>query len=411
MQSCIISFLIVLLDIITGKGFKRTFPKFSALHWRGIRMAFIIQSAVSVTIVVGGFILQRYVADYRLIAGYYYLFGIIVLLYFPKSVFVSFMFADWVFFKIHRWYRLRTSDLFCRSRFTVSKCGFWTGIVMMGLFVWGIFFGRYNFTIDQVEISAESLPVEFNGYKIIQISDIHAGSFAGSTKRFQKAIDMINHQSPDLIVFTGDMVNNFADEAIPLTPVFSQLDACDGKFAVLGNHDYGGYTYWDTPADSMANHDALKNAIERMGFVILNNQSVTITRCDSACITLIGTENWGVEERHPKQADLNKAMESIHDIPFKVLLAHNPLFWPKEVEGKTDIALTLAGHTHGMQMGVKLGKRRYSPAMFKFLHWGGLYQTGKQYLYVNRGLGVIAFPGRIGMSPEITLITLWKEKY
>ena len=360
---------------------------------------------MSVIIVVGGFILQRQISDYRFIAVYYYLFGFIVALYFPKSIFVSFLFADWIILKTRSWGKLSG-----KSCYLVAKCGFWTGIVVVCLFVWGIFFGRNNFTVDRVEISVENLPVEFDGYKIVQITDIHAGSFAGSAKRFQKAVNMINGQSPDLIVFTGDMVNNFADEAIPFIPVFSQLDARDGKYAVLGNHDYGGYTDWNTPADSVANHEALKNAIEQMGFVLLNNQSVTINRCDSVCIALIGTENWGDLERHPKRADLKKAMETL-DIPFKVLLTHNPLFWPEEIEGKTDIVLTLSGHTHGMQMGVKLGKKRYSPAMFKFRHWGGLYQTDKQYLYVNRGLGVIAFQGRIGMSPEITVVTLWREKY
>jgi predicted MPP superfamily phosphohydrolase len=269
-----------------------------------------------------------------------------------------------------------------------------------------------------VEISFDNRPAAFDGYKIVQISDVHAGSFDGSVRYFQKAADLINSQQPDLIVFTGDMVNNFAEETVPLIPIFSQLYARDGKYAVLGNHDYGGYYDWDTPADSVNNHETLKSAIEKMGFALLNNQSAALGRDHSDSspdtltnrIALIGTENWGKGERRPKYADLEKATETVRDIPFKLLLSHDPLFWHETVKDRTDISLTLSGHTHGMQFGVKLGKKRYSFGILRgYRYLAGLYQTNRKYLYVNRGLGVIGFPGRIGMSPEITVITLRKE--
>ena len=406
MQSCFISFLIVLLDVITEKGFHKIFPQFGTRHRRAIRKALIIQAAASVAIIIGGSIFQQYIGDYRIIAVYYYIFGLIVTIYLPKAIFVSFLFAG----RSISWIRERRGKRSEKPRDILAKCGFWTGLAAIAIVIWGIFFGRFNFTIHHEKICDSNLPPSFNGYKIVQFTDVHAGSFFGSAERFREAVDKINDQAPDLIVFTGDMVNNFADEAVPIIPFFSQLKARDGKYAVLGNHDYGGYTQWKNPADSVANHEALKNAITQMGFELLQNRSVVISRSDSARIALIGTENWGVKKRYPKRANLTKAMQSVNDIPFRVLLSHDPSYWPQEVKGKTDIALTLSGHTHGMQTGVKLGKRHYSFAFFRFPYWGGLYQTGRQYLYVNCGLGVIAFPGRIGMSPEITVITLWNEE-
>ena len=401
----------IILDIVSYLGFKRAFPQFALRYYRQIRYVFLIQAVFSMIILLGGHFLDRQVSNYRLIAWYYYFFGIVVTLYLPKGVFMAFLFVDLIFATISKFQR-RLFDKFPRgSRCVFAKCGFWTSVVFAFIVVWGILFGRNNFSVDHVGIYIDELPSAFHGYKIVHISDLHAGSFAWSTDRFQKAVDLINQQEPNLIVCTGDMVNNFAAELTPLIPVFSQLKAPDGKYAVLGNHDYGGYYDWNHPADSIADHEALKNAIEQMGFALLNNQSVVISRYNSDKMALIGVENWGKEKRFPKRANLIQAMESVHDIPFKVLLVHDPLFWHYFVEGKTDIALTLAGHTHGMQIGVKFRNKRYSvspPERSRFLE--GLYSTDTQNLYVNRGLGVIGFPGRIGMPPEITVISLWKVR-
>ena len=412
MISLIITALgIIVVDIVTVWGLKRTFPQFYSRYLRGIRIAFIIQATVSVAMVFGGLTIQRHISDYRLFGWYYYFWGLIGALYLPKSFYTTLVMMDYVLSKISKLYR-RQFDKFPRgSRCIPAKCGFWISIALTGLIVWSIFFGRNNFHVENVEIFIDDLPSAFHGYKIVQISDIHAGSFSGSTERFQKAVDLINRQAPNLIVCTGDMVNNYAGELTPLIPVFSLLEAPDGKYAVLGNHDYGGYSKWDHPSDSAANHEALVNAIEQMGFVLLNNESKIISRYNSDRMALIGIKNWGVHKRHPKLGNLEKAMEPVRDISFKILLSHDPSFWPRKVEEKTDIALTLSGHTHGMQMGIKLGKKHFSLAPLLRLPYGtGLYQTEKQYLYVNRGLGVIGFPGRIGMLPEITVISLWKVK-
>ena len=386
-------FSIIILDITTLWGIKKSFPQFSSRHRRGIKNAFIIQSAVSLFIVLGGNLLQNYVSDYRMFALYYYIFGFMSAFYIPKSIYAVFLGIN-----------LAISRLFCKI--PISKYGFWICLFFIFPVIWGILFGRYNFTVENVELTFENLPEAFDGYKIVHISDIHTGSFAGFAERFQKATDLINVQNPDIIVATGDMVNNFADETVSFIPVFSQMKARDGKYAVLGNHDYGGYYKWRNDADSVANHVALKNAIEEMGLELLNNGSIVISR-DTSRIALAGVENWGVLKRHPKLGDIEKAIDTVRDIPFKILLSHDPAFWTEKVAGKTDIALTLSGHTHGMQIGLKLGKKRYNPLyLLRYRYLAGLYTKDGQFLYINRGLGVIGFPGRIGMSPEITVITL-----
>ena len=412
MSFLIIIIQIILLDVIIVWGIKKTFLQFSSRYRKSIRNAFIITAAVSAMIVLIGYILQHQVRDYRLFARCYYLFGLVFIIYLSKSFYALSLIADYVISRPVRFLkpdRSRKSDLSHNPRHIVAKAGFWISLSFVCLMIWGILFGRYNFTVDRVDIVIDDLPPALQGYQIVQISDIHAGSFSGHAQRFQKTVDLINLQKPNLIVFTGDMVNNFAEEAAPLIPIFSQMVARDGKYAVLGNHDYGGYYKWKTPADSAANHKTLENAIGQMGFVLLNNQSVII----DPAFALIGMENWGIQKRHPKRGDLEKAMEAVRDIPFKLLLSHNPLVWREYVVRKTDIALTLSGHTHGMQIGVRLGGKRFSPALLFRRHYPyglGLYRIGNQYLYVNRGLGVIGFPGRVGMSPEITVVTLRKGK-
>ena len=350
------------------------------------------------------FIMEHRIENYRLLAGYYYVFGFLVTFYFAKAIYVFSLFTD-------RFFERRLNKYPKQSRHIITKCGLLLSVFFAGLVLWGIFFGRNNLHVEHVEIFSDDLPDAFHGYRMVQISDVHAGSFAWNIGHFQKAVDLINRQEPDLIVCTGDMVNNFANELTPLIPVFQTLEAPDGKYAVLGNHDYGGYYKWgNNLADSVNNHKALKNAIEQMGFVLLNNESAVISRDSSNRIALVGVENWGKKPHYTKRGNLEEAIKEVHDIPFKVLLAHDPLFWTKFVVEKTDVTLTLSGHTHGMQMGVKLGKKHYSPARLRTRYWGGLYQTGKQYLYINCELGIVLFPGRIGMPPEITVITLCKAK-
>ncbi len=408
MSFFIMALLIVLLDILTVWGIKQVFPRFSFRYRKGIWVVFAIQIFLSLVIVIGGFFLKNHTRDYHLFATYYYLFGVMLVVYLPKGLFAIFLIFDSLAAAIRIDRRRRRHLSPRRSPHILAKVGLMCSLLLMGTIIWGILYGRYQYTIELVEIRFSNLPSGFDGFKIVQISDIHAGSFAGSTEHFQKAVDLINAQNPDIIVFTGDMVNNFAEEAYPLVPILSKLHAQEGKYAILGNHDYGGYYDWDTPADQDANLLKLEQAIVQMGFTLLNNQAVVLSKDSVNQIAIVGIENWGYKLRHPKKGDLERATESVHHIPFKILLSHDPSFWEEKIAGKTDIQLTLSGHTHGMQMGVRLLKKRYSPAQLEYQRWAGLYYEKGQYLYINRGLGVIGFPGRVGMSPEITVITLKK---
>jgi predicted MPP superfamily phosphohydrolase len=353
------------------------------------------QISLAVIFVVFTVFFNRKIADYQYFTWIFYVFGILCMFYVPKVFFLLFLFLDKIFFQF-------------TNNHHIAKYGFFISLSFSLLFLYGMIFERYNFQIDNIDIHIANLPQSFDGYKIVHLSDVHMGSFANSAGKFQKAMDMINEQSPDLIVITGDFVNNFASEIVPFIPIFSRLQTADGKFAVLGNHDYGGYHDWKDKTDSIANFYDIKTNIRKMGFTLLNNQSSIIYR-NGDSIAIIGVENWGKLKRFPKYADLNKAVEAANNTPTKILLSHDPEFWIKEVKGKTDITLTLSGHTHGMQFGLKIGNKRYNPLFFthsKFL--SGLYQYDNQYIYVNRGIGVIGFAGRIGMPPEITVIRLRK---
>ena len=400
--------LTIVLDIVTFRGIKRIFPEFGFRKRRTVRIVFTIQALLVLGILLGGLLLKNHVRDYRLTALYYYLFGGVMALYFPKLLFVAVLIVDWLLLAINRRKRHSRRLPPRRSRHVFAKCGIAVCLFFAVLLIWGMLFGNRNYTVEPVEITLDALPPAFDGYRIVQISDIHAGSFFGKTGCFREAVDIINRLHPDVIVFTGDMVNNFAEETDPLIPVFSQLNAKDGKYAVLGNHDYGKYYEWADVEDQADNRKALETAIARMGFELLNNSAVPLEKDSSNRIALVGVENWGAAKRHPKEADIGKAAEAVNDIPFKILLSHDPSYWCEKIVGKTDPALTLSGHTHGGQIGFKLGKNRLGPIKLRYRYWAGLYHSGNQYLYINRGLGVIGYPGRIGMPPEITLITLKK---
>ena len=217
---------------------------------------------------------------------------------------------------------------------------------------------------------------------------------------------MINHLDPDLIFFTGDLVNNCSWELDNWDSVLKQLTARMGKYAVLGNHDYGDYKKWDTEEMKLKNFEEIKDFYKKINFKLLLNEAEIIDN-NGDIMAIVGVENWG-NPPFKQYGDLSKSLKNITDIPFKMLLSHDPSHWSKEVIGKTDIALTLSGHTHGMQAGINLKNKRWSPIKYKYKHWAGLYKNKHQFLYVNRGLGWLGFPGRLGMRPEITLIELEK---
>jgi uncharacterized protein len=282
-------------------------------------------------------------------------------------------------------------------------------LICIGFFlviVYGIFGGRYHVNVRHENLHFENLPEQLNGFKIIQLSDIHFGSFGKNTKVMEKTVRIVNQLNPDLLLFTGDLVNNFSEETIGFEPWLKQLSAKYGKYAIQGNHDYGDYSAWPDTASKRRNLQQIQSSLTDAGFKLLLNQWVIISAKDTS-FSLIGVENWG-HAPFPQYANLDDAMKGITDQSFKILMSHDPSHWKSIVVPQTDIPLTLSGHTHGAQFGIKIAGIEFSPIWFNQKHWGGLYKSDNQYLYVNRGLGTIGFPGRIEMRPEITVLTLYR---
>ena len=280
-----------------------------------------------------------------------------------------------------------------------SHIGLSIALFTMAYLVFGATEGKQHFQVKEVTIESEALPRGFDGYRIVQLSDIHTGSWGNDTAPMLKAVNIINRLQPDLIVFTGDLVNNLASELDAFIPVFSQLKAKHGVYSVLGNHDYSTYIKWDTPQQQEAQLDSLKAKQARMGWTLLNNRHVKLHQQNDS-IALIGVENSG-RPPFPDHARLSEAMTGTTGM-FQILLSHDPSHWRREVLPKTDIQLMLAGHTHAMQTRI-FG---FTPAQFVYPENDGLYQEGEQMLYVNIGLGHLLYPMRLGAWPEITLLTL-----
>ncbi|MFL9833107.1 metallophosphoesterase [Chryseobacterium terrae] len=297
-----------------------------------------------------------------------------------------------------------TENFFPERRKFLSLMGLGLGGVLSALFIDGITFGKYRHKVRRVKVKFANLPKSFKGYKIIQISDVHSGSFSDPSK-LQHAIDLINEQNPDLVLFTGDMVNNVADEFKPFIPLFSKIKAKDGKFAVLGNHDYGDYVKWNSKDEQKQNLETLIDFQRQAGFDLLRNENRIIEK-NGENIYILGVENWGLKP-FPQYGDIDKALENVPQNATKILMSHDPTHFDYVVKKHSiDVHLTLSGHTHGMQFGLDLKNIKWSPVQYRYPKWADLYESEGKLLYVNRGFGVLGYPGRVGVLPEITLFEL-----
>ena len=292
------------------------------------------------------------------------------------------------------------------SRFTfISQTALLIGGALTASLAYGMS-NRYRYQFKNVKLSLKDLPDEFKGLRIIQISDIHSGSF-DDPEAVTKGVEAIMQEKPDLILFTGDLVNDRAMEIVPYLKVFNQLKAPLGVYSVLGNHDYGDYISWPSEKEKKENLEMLKQHHSDLGWRLLVNEHVLLER-NNCQIALIGIENWGARG-FTKYGDMKKAVAGLEgiEVPVKILLSHDPSHWEAEVrKDYQDIALTLSGHTHGMQFGIDIPGFKWSPVQYVYKQWAGLYQQENQYLYVNRGFGFIGYQGRLGVLPEITLIEL-----
>ncbi len=270
----------------------------------------------------------------------------------------------------------------------------------------GLTKGKYNFVVNKVKLAFKDLPEAFEGFTIAQFSDLHAGGLDDKAE-VQRGLNLINEQNPDLILFTGDLVNSVQEEVNPFMEMLNNLKAKQGKYAVLGNHDYHGAP-WDQDPNAAKYWKRFSEKYDEMGFKLLNNEHVTIEKAGQN-IRLVGVENWSIHAWFPQKGDLDKALDGCKYDDFCILMSHDPIHWSKKViPHAKQIQLTLSGHTHGSQFGLNLPNFKWSPVKYRYKHWMGLYEKANQYLYVNRGFGYSLFPGRIGMWPEITVFELTK---
>ncbi|MFN8416253.1 MAG: metallophosphoesterase [Cytophagaceae bacterium] len=291
-----------------------------------------------------------------------------------------------------------------RAEFLVKAGAVLSAVPLVGM-TYGIVAGGHDYQVRNIKIKLPKLPKSFEGLKILQLSDIHSGSFFNTTA-LQRGIDLVNEQKADVVLFTGDIVNYVADELEKYKPMFAQINAPMGVYSVLGNHDYGDYVGWDSIEAKQKNLQQLMQSHADMGWDLLMNEHRILQRGEDK-IALLGIENWGAKGNFPKYGKMKEAYKGTEDIPVKVLMSHDPSHWDAEVRKMyPDVDLTLSGHTHGFQFGIEKAGLKWSPVQWMYKQWAGLYQEGKQYLYVNRGFGFIGFPGRVGIRPEITVIEL-----
>lgn len=284
----------------------------------------------------------------------------------------------------------------------------WLGLGVSSTLFFSLLYGfgnKYKYQLVHKKVTIKNLPAAFKGFKIVHISDIHSGSLKEALA-VQKGIDLIQKQNPDLILFTGDLVNDRASEMQEWTAIFGQLSAPKGVFSTLGNHDYGDYVQWPTLQAKEANLQALKEVHASMGWKLLMNEHVSIEHA-GAQIKLVGIENWGAKARFPKYGQMDKAMLGVDPKEVIILMSHDPSHWEAQVISEyPQVDLMLSGHTHGMQFGLENPYFKWSPVQWVYKQWAGLYEQGNQKLYVNRGFGFLGYPGRVGILPEITLLEL-----
>jgi predicted MPP superfamily phosphohydrolase len=335
--------------------------------------------------------------------------GIMLTVLLPKLVVLIAMFGEDVYRSVLKLFSVISSNKtnsFTGRRKFISQLALGIAAIPFAAFIYGIIQGKYNYKVLKYQLRFKDLPDAFDGFTITQISDIHSGSFTNREK-IQYGVDLINEQKSDLMLFTGDIVNNKADEMDNWIDVFSQLKAKEGKYSILGNHDYGDYMDWKDPQDKINNFQDVKRIHEKIGFDLLLDEHRYLEK-DGQKIALVGVENWG--KGFNQAGDLEKASANINKDDFKILMSHDPSHWEHVVK-KDDFnyQLTLSGHTHGLQMGIEIpGWFKWSPSKFAYKQWAGLYKEYGRYINVNRGFGYHAFPGRVGIWPEITVVELKK---
>ena len=375
-----------------------------------VKWVFVLYWVICLAVILNFIVQLRFFTNQDNDVARFYSFGYLLILLIAQLILIVFLAAEDTYRILRAIVNFAfpsPAETWVGRRAFISKMALGLAAIPFAGLMYGIFKGRYNYKVLHHTITFDNLPDAFEGYTLTQISDFHCGSFDRYDK-VKYGVDLINAQASDAIFFTGDMVNNKAVELNKWTELFSTLTAKDGVFSVLGNHDYGDYVSWDTPQKKEENLAQLISLQKQLGFQVLRNEHATIKRGGDQ-LDIIGVENWG-KGGFKKAGDIDKALAKTTPNGFKILLSHDPSHWEMIVrDHQTHIPLTLSGHTHGMQFGIDIpGWIKWSPAKWRYPYWSGLYKEKEQHLYVNRGFGYLAYPGRLGMWPEITVITLRK---
>ena len=397
----VLLFLIIAVEIYTFQAFK-TISKSKI-----IRYSFLL---ISIAVYINFFVIAfTYDRTQGQTPQFQMAMGLLLTVSIPKLVIIFVLFGEdiyrWILKLISAISSEETKHLASRRKF-ISQIALGLAAIPFTGFIYGIIQGKYNYKVLKYSLTFDDLPEAFDGFTITQISDIHSGSFTNKEK-IQYGVDLINEQKSDVMLFTGDLVNNKADEMDNWVDVFDKLEAKEGKFSVLGNHDYGDYMKWKKPQDKIDNFKAVKDIHKKIGFDLLLDEHRYLEK-DGQRIALLGVENWG--KGFNQSGDLQKASSKIQKEDFKILMSHDPSHWESVVkQDDFNYQLTLSGHTHGLQMGIEIpGFFKWSPSKYVYKQWAGLYQEFGRYINVNRGFGYHAFPGRVGIWPEITVIELKK---
>jgi len=401
--------VIVLIDVYAWQGIRVLLTNSSPVWRRGVATAYWMVPVLAICMLVAGsFYNVSKWSDWLRIYGV----AAVVLLYICKFVTLPFLMIDDVV-RVFRWIgslltKKENSVPFSGSRLKfLVYTGLFVGGVLGANLLYGMIRNAYRYTLHRVRVPIKDLPEAFVGMKIVQISDIHSGSFI-RTKPIEEAVERINRLNPDLILFTGDLVNNIATEIDPFKEIFGKLKAPLGVYSIMGNHDYGDYYNWEHAGEKEANLRRLHQAHADMGWKLMLNEHTTIEH-NGDSFALIGVENWGAKAHFAKYGDLKKAYAGSEQAKLKILMSHDPSHWDAQVKpDHPDIQLTLSGHTHGFQFGIEIPGLKWSPSQYVYKEWAGLYRAGDQNLYVNRGFGFLGYPGRVGILPEITLLELEK---
>ncbi|MFN3404970.1 MAG: metallophosphoesterase [Cytophagaceae bacterium] len=408
----IVLIIFLLIDLYVFQGVKYFFNGYSPAARRVVYILYWVLTVLTFSGLAFFFLgnPEKWTRSFRSL-----FFAGVFTLYLPKLLFLIFLLIDDIQ-RIFRWIGTKLYALFnpsvqdaasidiSRADFLLKTGVFFAAVPFVSM-LYGILIGAHDYTVRKVKIKLKHLPASFNGLKILQISDIHCGSFYNKSA-VERGVQTIMKQNADIIFFTGDLVNDKASEAEPFIELLSRIKAPMGVFSVLGNHDYGDYYPWESIEEKKENMKKMIAIHSKIGWKLLINENVIFKKSDGS-LALIGIENWGKGARWPKYGKLEKAYKGVENADVKLLLSHDPSHWDAQVRPEyPDIDVMFSGHTHGFQFGVRVGNLKWSPVQYVYDQWAGLYKKGKQFLYVNRGFGYIGFPGRVGMPPEITVMEL-----